>query len=480
MARVLGASTLARDLGQWRPTSRNRPVYRALADGIRLLVNDGRIPLGVALPSERDLAGVLALSRTTVTNTYAALREEGYLQSRQGSRSTVALPPRPERWESVPRSAGETTIDMTHAAVTAPPEAVTAAYQAALQALPAYYSGHGIDPVGLTVLRRAIARRYEERGVPTEVDQIMVTSGAQQAWRLLLEVLASPGDRVVVDHPTYPNALEAIRRTAARAVPVPLLPADAAPGRWDLGSMHDAIRQTGASLVYVLPDFHNPTGAVMGREDRADLVSVTRRAGATLVVDESMADLWLDAPPPPPVAAATHGHGVVTVGSASKSYWGGLRVGWIRASPTLISRLATSRAAEDIGTPIMDQLACGELIARHDDVLTPRRDVLRRRRGALLDAVGEALPDWRVESPPGGLSMWLRMPAPVSTALAAVAPAHGVVVAAGPRFGVEGAFEHYMRLPFTESSDRIREAVHRLASAYRTLDPAAGAPRMVL
>ncbi len=285
---------------------------------------------------------------------------------------------------------------------------------------------------------------------------------------------------MVVDHPTYPNALEAIRRTAARAVPVPLRPADAAPGRWDLGSMHDAIRQTGASLVYVLPDFHNPTGAVMGREDRADLVSITRRAGATLVVDESMADLWLDAPPPPPVAAATHGHGVVTVGSASKSYWGGLRVGWIRASPTLISRLATSRAAEDIGTPIMDQLACGELIARHDDVLTPRREVLRRRRGALLDAVGESLPEWRVDSPPGGLSMWLRMPAPVSTALAAVAPAHGVVVAAGPRFGVEGAFEHYVRLPFTESSDRIREAVHRLASAYRTLDPAAGPPRMLL
>lgn len=495
MARVLGASTLARDLGQWRPTSRNRPVYRALADGIRLLVNDGRIPLGVALPSERDLAGVLALSRTTVTNTYAALREEGYLQSRQGSRSTVALPARPEGWAPVPPSAGAAAsgshhaafgatraaaIDMTHAAVTAPPEAVTASYQAALQALPAYYSGHGIDPVGLTVLRRAIARRYEERGVPTEVDQIMVTSGAQQAWRLLLEVLGSPGDRVVVDHPTYPNALEAIRRTAARAVPVPLLPADASPGRWDLGSMHDAIRQTGASLVYVLPDFHNPTGAVMSREDRSELVSMTRRTGATLVVDESMADLWLDAPPPPPVAAATHGHGVVTVGSASKSYWGGLRVGWIRASPTLVSRLATSRAAEDIGTPIMDQLACGELIARHDDVLTPRRDVLRRRRGALLDAVAEELPDWRVDSPPGGLSMWLRMPAPVSTALAAVAPAHGVVVAAGPRFGVEGAFEHYVRLPFTESSDRIGEAVRRLASAYRTLDPAAGSPRMVL
>lgn len=443
-------------------------------------MNDGRIPLGVALPSERDLAGVLELSRTTVTNTYAALREEGYLQSRQGSRSTVALPTRPGGAGSPPRPAGAAAIDMTHAAVTAPPEEVTRAYAAALQALPAYYSGHGIDPVGLTVLRRAIARRYRDRGLPTEVDQIMVTSGAQQAWRLLLEVLASPGDRVVVDHPTYPNALEAIRRTAARAVPVPLLPAETSAARWDLAATGDAIRQTGASLVYVLPDFHNPTGAVMRADDRAELVSIAHRTGATLVVDESMADLWLDEPPPPPVAAAPHGHGVVTVGSASKSYWGGLRVGWIRASPTLISRLATSRAAEDIGTPIMDQLACGELVARHDDVLTPRRDVLRRGRDALLAAVAEVLPEWRVDPPPGGLSMWLRMPEPVSTALAAVAPAHGVVVAAGPRFGVEGAFEHHVRLPFTESGDRLRTAVERLASAYRTLDPHTGATRMVL
>src|SRR6478609_8186494 len=103
MPRVIGASTLARDLGHWQPddargaatTARGagrRPGYRALADGIRLLIADGRIPIGVSLPSERDLAVVLELSRTTITSAYAVLREDGFLTSRQGSRSTVTMP----------------------------------------------------------------------------------------------------------------------------------------------------------------------------------------------------------------------------------------------------------------------------------------------------------------------------------------------------------------------------------------------------
>ncbi|MBY6686645.1 PLP-dependent aminotransferase family protein [Rhodococcus sp. BP-149] len=479
VTRVIGASTLSRDLGHWRPSGRHRPVYRALADGIRLLVHDGRIPLGVALPSERDLAGALSLSRTTVTNTYAALRDEGYLLSRQGSRSTVALPR--TTLAGRPARAAASVIDLTHAAVTAPSDEVTQAYAAALEALPAYYTGHGIEPVGLATLRQALARRYDERGLPTSPDQIMVTSGAQQAWRLLLEVLVSPGDRVVVDHPTYPNALEAIRRTAARAVPVPLRPREySSPGsarssrRWDLDAIRDATVQTGARMAYVLPDFHNPTGALLDVAGRAELASNARRTGTTLVVDESMADLWLDEAPPAPVAAVGHPGTVVTVGSASKAYWGGLRVGWIRASPSLISRLATSRAAVDIGTPIMDQLACAALIERHEEILVPRRAELRGNRDALTAALARHLPDWSYDPAPGGLSLWVQMPAAASTALAAIAPAHGVALAAGPRFGVEGAFERHVRLPYTEGADRLEAAIDRIAFAYQSLKPTDG------
>ncbi|SNS68159.1 MocR-like transcription factor YczR [Rhodococcoides kyotonense] len=478
--RVLNATSLARDLGRWRtdndgaPGRRrtSRPTYRALADGIRLLVHDGRIPLGVGLPSERDLSAALDLSRTTITSSYAVLREEGYLVSKQGARSTVTLPDmaRPNGLLVQSRDAVGPVVDMSHAAMAAPTEAMTAAYSSALQALPTYLTTHGMEPIGLAVLRESIARRFVERGLPTTPDQIMVTSGAQQAVRLLLGTLTSPGDRVLIDHPTYPNALEAIRRIGARAVPVPIGPDG---DGWDLDGIRSAARQTASKVAYMIPDFHNPTGRSMSSDSRAELARIAREVSMTLIVDETMVDLWLDAPPPPPVASfgRVSGTDIVTIGSASKSYWGGLRIGWIRAHPSLISRLAGSRAAHDLGTSVMDQLAAGFLLDDADSILATRRDQLRERRETLETALAEHLPDWRYRRSTGGMSLWLELPTPVSSALAATAPSFGAVLAAGPRFGVEGAFERFIRLPYTREPAELAAAVTATAAAYRALAP---------
>ena len=116
----------------------------------------------------------------------------------------------------------------------APAAQVELAYASALQELPNFLPTHGMEPSGIADLRDVIAQRYTARGLPTTAEQIMVTSGAQHALRLLLSVLTSPGERVLVDHPTYPNALEAIRRNGARPVPVPVRPEFAAAGAWDL------------------------------------------------------------------------------------------------------------------------------------------------------------------------------------------------------------------------------------------------------
>ncbi|ORI19060.1 DNA-binding transcriptional regulator [Rhodococcus sp. 1163] len=478
--RVLHATSLARDLGRWRTdaddgSSRrrtSRPTYRALADGVRLLIHDGRIPLGVGLPSERDLSAALELSRTTITSSYAVLREEGYLISKQGARSTVALPDaaRPNGILLQTRSSSGPVVDMSHAAMAAPTEAMLAAYGSALQALPTYLSTHGMEPIGLAVLREAIARRFTERGLATTPDQIMVTSGAQQALGLLLGTLTSPGDRVLIDHPTYPNALEAIRRIGARPVPVPIRPDDDA---WDLEGIRSAARQTAAKVAYMILDFHNPTGRCLDADGRAELARIARDTSMTLIVDETMVDLWLDSPPPPPVASfgRVSGTDIVTIGSASKSYWGGLRIGWIRANPSLISQLAGSRAAHDLGTSIMDQLAAGFLLEDADAILETRRTQLRERRRVLEDAIAEHLPAWRYRRSTGGMSLWLQIPAPVSSALAATAPAFGAVLAAGPRFGVEGAFERFLRMPYTREPAELAAAVTATAAAYRALAP---------
>jgi len=489
--RVIGAAGLARDLGNWRTvgadesTHRGRPAYLALAEGIRLLIHDGRAPLGVALPSERDLATTLGVSRTTITSTYALLREHGYLISRQGSRSMVALPPNvPSDGTKASRgilaTIGQpelTTVDLTYAAMTAP-EGIQEAYSDALQRLPAYLGTHGMDPVGMLALREAVARRYTARGLPTDPDQILITLGAQHGLRLLLNVLAAPAARVLIEHPSYPNAIEAIRDVGARPIPVPLLLENPTAG-WDLDGIRSAARQTAATLAYLVPDFNNPTGMLLDGEGRAELAAIARETRMTIIVDESMVDLGLDphtATMPPPVAVFGKGSEIITIGSASKSFWGGLRVGWIRTGPSLITRLLGSRATVDLGTPMMDQLATAHLLEHADEALDRRRDQLRAQRAALLDALAEDLPDWRVQPSAGGMSVWAQLPSPVSTALAATAPNHGVLLAAGPRFGVQGAFERFLRLPYIHREPELRLAVKSMASAYAALTPRAAQP----
>lgn len=489
--RVIGAASLARDLGSWRSADENgepaerrsRPAYLALAEGIRLLIHDGRAPLGVALPSERDLAATLGVSRTTITSTYSLLREHGYLISRQGSRSTVGLPrdvqhdgSRPAR-SILPMMAQPElpTVDMTYAAMAAPLE-MQDAYSFALQGIPAHLGTHGMDPVGVLALREALARRYTERGLPTEPDQILVTLGAQHGLRLLLNVLTAPAARVLIDHPTYPNAIEAIRDVGARPVPVPLRPETPESG-WDLDGIRSAARQTAATLAYLLPDFNNPTGLLLDADGRAELAAIARETRMTMVIDESMVDLSLTGrTAPPPVAAFAKGSEIITIGSASKSFWGGLRVGWIRTNQSLVTKLLGIRSTVDLGTPVMDQLATIHLLEHAETILARRRTQLRAQRAALLATLGEELPDWRTIAGDGGMSVWAQLPAPVSTALAATAPNHGVLLAAGPRFGVQGAFERFIRLPFTHSEPELRLAVKSIAAAYAALTPRAADP----
>ncbi|WP_054713754.1 PLP-dependent aminotransferase family protein [Rhodococcus sp. SMB37] len=468
ITRAIGAGSLVRDLGNWQDTGDVRPAYRALADGIRLLVHDGRVPQGVALPSERELASALSLSRTTVTSAYSALRDEGYLRSRQGARSTVAMPAGRSLGRDAVKSGvlGNDAIDMSNASLPAPAAEIEAAYELALRSMSTYLASHGMEPIGVMALREVVARRYRERGLPTSPEQIMVTSGAQHAMRLLLGVLTDPGDRVIVDHPTYPNALEAIRRHGARPIPVAVRPEAGSSGGWDLGALAGAARQTAARTAFLVPDFHNPTGLCLDADGRGELARIMYDARMTLVVDETMVDLWLDAPPPAPVASFRAGSSVVTIGSTGKSLWGGLRVGWIRADRELIARLTGARSGVDLGTPVMEQFAAAHLLSDVEDLLEQRRAQLREQRQALCEALADQLPEWQYTPGQGGMSLWVRMREPVSTALAAVAPSRGVLLAAGPRFGVQGAFERFVRLPYTQRPDALRGAVSAVADAY--------------
>jgi DNA-binding transcriptional MocR family regulator len=464
-ARSLDEDLLARELGNWRTSSLSGPAYLGLSDAIRLLIVDGRLPVGARLPSERALAEALRVSRTTVTAAYARLQETGYLQARRGARSTTALP-----HSSAPpvagRDADSTRLSLADAAPSAPAAATLDAFARAAQQVAPYLHDIGIELSGVPELRRAIAERYCARGLPTEPDEIMVTSGALHALGLVLATYARPGDRVLVEQPTYHGAIAAI--TAAGARPVPVGMAD---DGWELDAVDAAMRQLSPSLAYLIVDNHNPTGLTLSAAGRDRLARIIASTRTRTIVDETVRDIWLDQPPPPPLAAYldTRPDLLITVGSMAKSFWGGLRVGWIRAERSTLATIAAVRPSIDMGTAIVEQLASAELLSRAGELLPARRDLLRERRDLVSSLLQEHLPEWTWSPGDGGLSLWMRLPAPMSSALSAAASRMGLAIPAGPRFGVDGTLERFIRVPYTQPEDRLREAIPVLAQAWRSI-----------
>jgi DNA-binding transcriptional MocR family regulator len=212
-----------------------------------------------------------------------------------------------------------------------------------------------------------------------------------------------------------------------------------------------------------MPDFHNPTGRVLDTAGRERLARALRRAGTTAVVDETFVELWLDAPPPPPLAAFGEGH--VSVGSMSKTFWGGLRIGWVRADAESVRHLTAVAVRSTMAGPVVEQLAACALLDGADAALQEHRRHLRDRRATLLDELRSRLPAWRVPAPAGGLVLWCGLPSARSRALVAAAETHGLRLAAGPLFGTGHALDDRLRLPYTHPPEVLRRAVTLLARA---------------
>ncbi|HQR27091.1 MAG TPA: PLP-dependent aminotransferase family protein [Nocardioides sp.] len=470
MTRTVGPARVAALVDGFDP----HPAYSGLADAVQLAIGDGRIPPDTRLPSERDLAVVLGLSRTTVTRAYAELRERGYAAAQRGSGTFTRIPGGRARTLDralSPRDRGDgTTIDLSCAASSAVP-GLTAAYAAAVADLPAYLSGPGYYPAGLPELQRAVAATYEERGLPTDPDQVMITPGALAAATVVARTLLRTGDRVLVEAPVYPNAPRSFAAAGGRLVTTPV-----DPDGWDVETLTRTTRRLRPAAAYLIPDYQNPTGRLMGDRDRSVVARALAAAGTVTVVDETLHLLGTGkAPAPRPLAAhlAEAGGTAICVGGVSKVVWGGLRIGWLRAPASMITALTETRLAMDLGAPVLEQLATARLLAGIGPVLAWHRERLARQRETLLGALARELPDWSFRPPDGGLAVWCRLPAPRATALADEAERLGVVVTPGPVFAPEGGFGSWLRIPCTRPEAELVEAVARLREAWR----AATAPR---
>lgn len=473
--RRIGAAALSRLLDGWAET--DGPYYESLAARLRDLLELGELPAGARLPSERELSRRLALSRTTVVAAYDRLREEGRLRSRRGSGTWVpGSRPGPashvDLSEGVARlqpflatGAPARTVDLATAALPGTPEVTEAAMTLDRETLARCVAGDGYQPLGLDELRTAIAAWHTERGLPTTREQILVTTGAQQALDLVFRALLQPGDAVIVEDPTFRGAILSLHRHGAELLGVP-----SGPEGIDVAQVEHLLATRRVRLVYVVATGHNPTGSVLSTPARRRLVNASRRAGVPVLEDAAIAELIHEPPAPRPLAAhADEGQEelALTVSSLSKSLWGGLRVGWLRGPEPTIAHVGQLKGTTDIGSAMPSQLIALSLLQRYDDIITRRRGLLRDRLNRLESLIGEALPDWSWDSPTAGSSLWVQLPGAEASRFAEIARRAGVRVIPGPVFSPDEGQEDRLRLPFVARGGELSAGVTRLARAWQ-------------
>lgn len=477
-------------LGEW--AVRDRPVYLALAERLAELAAQGRVPVGARLPAERRLAQALNVSRGTVVAAYERLREQGVVRTRHGSGTVVddgsnhlAGPRDAHLTAALARNTifagflgdpGD-VVDLRGAYWVGTEDLPRDAFTHPPAELDRLLEDHGYHPAGLDALRAAIARRLGDTGLATSPEQVLVTTGAQQAISLIAELVLSPGDRALTEELTFPGALDAFISAEARVRTTPL----GAKGV-DPVALRDRIARTQPRLVYLCP-VHNPTGHVLPALARRRVAEAIAGWEGVVVEDLTLAETQVSGTMPPPIASFADDDPrttLLTIGSLSKIMWGGLRIGWIRGPEPVIHRLARIKALVDLGTPLLDQAVAARLLEDIDGIRERRVAGVRERRGVLAEALRRDLPGWDFDLPEAGLCLWVRLPAGANAVeFAAMALRHGVAVVPGTVSAPEGGAGDRLRIAFGQRPETLEEGVRRLATAWREWN-GLGAPRAEL
>ena len=467
-------------LGKWSATDNHQPLYRLLAEGLKKAISENDLPSGTRLPPERTFAKALAVSRSTVVAAYEQLREESWLESRQGSGTKVLSPPVPHHKALGqifnPRSLGTPVFEQmldytsTHSLIdfsSGTPAALNLDKLGETRLeLSEILKETRYLPQGLLALRQTIARYYTSKGVPTTEDQILITSGAQQAITLITNLYLKSGDLVLLENPTYFGAMDAFRGAGARLFGVAVDPHTGI--KMDL--FQNVLNTMRPRFIYLTPTFQNPTGAVMPLEHRRNLVQLAEQNELVVVEDNTLAELELSQVAPPPLAAFSQSNAVITIGSMSKLFWVGLRVGWIRAAPATITRLTRLKVVNDLGSGLINQFIAMGWLEQIEAVKQERKQELLLKRNQTIRLLQQYFPEWEYNYVSGGLFLWVKLGDGSNTsalALAQLALRYNLMVLPGSMMSPDESYNQYIRLPFLHDSLVIDEGISRLRQAWQ-------------
>ncbi|MGW0575029.1 aminotransferase-like domain-containing protein [Streptomyces sp. NPDC002920] len=346
-------------------------------------------------------------------------------------------------------------------------EGVAAAFRYVLEEMPGQALQYATTE-GEPELRERLAARMSVRGLPTEADDLLVTTGSQQALSLLATALIDPGDTVLVEAPCYLAALQVFGLAGARVVAVP---GDAE--GLDPDALAELVVRERPKLLYTVPTFQNPTGRTLPADRRAAVASVAARHGLWIVEDDPYGELRYDGERVPWIAAHPDARDrTVLLGSFSKVMAPGLRLGWLRAPGELRRACAVAKQAADLHTPTVNQLAAARYLAVSDlDAHVAKvAHVYRARRDAMLAGLRDALPEgseWN--RPDGGMFLWARLPESYDTAaLLPQVVREDVAYVPGAPFYAADPDRSTLRLCFvTQTPEEIGEGLRRLGRGLR-------------
>ena len=324
-----------------------------------------------------------------------------------------------------------------------------------------YGSGQGDE-----TLREQILEIMRIEGIHAHPDDVVVTTGSQQALDLVTRLFINPGDVVVAEAPSYVGALGVFHSYQADVVHVPLDEHGLIPEALDETLTRLAQEGRRAKLIYCVPNFHNPAGVTLTLERRPRILEIAQRHGILLIEDNPYGLLGFDGDPLPAMRAISE-NGVVYLGSFSKTFAPGYRVGWAVAPPSLREKLVLANESAILCPSNASQLAVSTYLTNHDwrGQIKAYREMYRERRDAMVGALAEHMPEASWTVPEGGFYTWVKLPAGIDAkAMLPRAITALVAYVSGTAFYADGQGSDHMRLSFCyPTPDRIREGVRRLA-----------------
>jgi DNA-binding transcriptional MocR family regulator len=450
------------------------PLYVRVADDLIRAIKTGVYRAGDRLPSIRSASERLSVSTSTVLEAYAQLQDRGLVESRPQSgfyvRRTARVPDPPpmSRPRLAPTEVSIGAIAMEVVQATADPALVAfgtalpdmdlpgpRAVRRLLASVTRTYGTRSLAyevPPGNRDLRVQIARRAALAGCAFGPDDVVVTSGCQEALLLCLRAISSPGDTIAVESPTFYGTLQAIRSLGLRALEIPTHPETGI----SLESLEMALEQFPIKSLVVTPHASNPLGYVMPDSRKTDLLRLVQSHGVPLIEDDIHGELVYGAGRPRAIKSWDTREHVLLCSSVSKSIAPGLRVGWAVPGrfrePVNMLKLVTNMASATL-----PQLVVAEYLAHggFDRHLRAARASYASARDRLVDLVGKHFPkETRVSRPAGGFVAWLELPKSTdSVALYRRALAEGISIAPGPLFSAREKYGHFVRINFAQGWD---------------------------